>query len=37
MKAIHFTPQKNLEILLLTLIIGLALANMAAASGRLSF
>lgn len=36
MKSIHFTPQKTIEILLLTLIIALAIANMAAGAGVIS-
>lgn len=35
MKAITFTPRKNLEIALLLLIIGLMMANMAAGLGIL--
>ena len=36
MKTMQFNSQKNLEIALLLLIIGLMLANMAAASGILT-
>ncbi len=36
MKAITFTPRKNLEIALLLLIIGLMLATMASGLGMIS-